>query len=329
MTAAIAVGIDIGGSKIAAGLVGRDGLIGRLEVIGTDAQAGGSSVIERAVALARSVVEAARCESRATAVGIAAGGWIEQASGHVVGATDLLPGWARIDLRESFERGLELQATAVNDVHAMGVAESRLGGGSDCHVCLSIAVGTGIGGAITIDGRLFAGAHGFAGAIGHVPWRRGGPRCSCGRRGCIEAESSGPAIARTFDACLRSGTKPDSPGTHPVTLPDVVRAFESPDEHVRSCAVEVTETAGTRLGRVLGGLANTLDPDVIIVGGGAAAALGERFLGAIRSGFAQTTLPSIGAIVVPSRLGPSASVVGAGLLALDRVDGAGDQRSLA
>jgi glucokinase len=324
VTAPLAIGIDIGGTKIAAGLIDRGGLVGGLEVIPTDAESGGSVVLQRALELARSVVDRVPRASGAKAIGIAAGGWIDVASGRVIGATAMLPGWAGIDLRAAFERDFGIRATAVNDVQAMGIGEARLGAGRECGICLCVAVGTGIGGAITVDGRLFGGARGFAGAIGHIGWSRSGPRCSCGRRGCIEAEASGPAIARAFDSCLRRtatrGIK--KPGRS--SLPDVVLALESPKSAAHACGLDVTATAGTRLGRVLGGVANALDPDVIIVGGGAAAALGDHFLAAIRSGVAQAVLAQIKVAVVPSQLGSSASVVGAGLLALDAVNGAAD-----
>ncbi len=323
MTGPLAIGIDIGGTKIAAGLIDPGGLVGELQVIPTDADTGGSAVLQRALDLGRSVIERVPRASGASATGIAAGGWIDLA-GRVIGATALLPGWAGIDLRAAFERELGIRATVVNDVQAMGVAEARLGAGRDCGICLCVAVGTGIGGAITIDGRLFRGARGFAGAIGHIGWSRSGPRCSCGRRGCIEAEASGPAIARAFEACLGRAAARGIKQTGRSALPDVVLALESPDEAAHACAVEVTATAGSRLGRVLGGLANALDPDVIIVGGGAAVALGDPFFAAIRAGVAEAVLDQIKARVVPSRLGSSASVVGAGLLALDGVKRAAD-----
>jgi glucokinase len=323
VTAPLAIGFDIGGTKIAAGLVDRDGLVGKLDVISTDAHAGGSAVLQRVLELGRSVVERVPPASGVSAIGIAAGGWID-AGGRVIGATALLPGWAGIDLRAAFEREFGIRATVVNDAQAMGVAEARLGAGRDCGICLCVAVGTGIGGAITVDGRLFGGARGFAGAIGHIGWSRSGPRCSCGRRGCIEAEASGPAIARAFDSCLRRTAARGFTEAGRSALPDVVLALGSPDEAARTCALDVTAKAGSRLGRVLGGLANALDPDVIIVGGGAAAALGDPFLAAIRSGVAEAVLDQIKAGVVPSRLGSSASVVGAGLLALDGVNRAAD-----
>jgi glucokinase len=319
VTSPHAIGIDIGGTKIAIGLIDRDGLLGELEVIPTDADGGGSMVLRRALALGRSIFERNPGAFEPSAIGIAAGGWIDTASGRVVGATALLPGWAGIDLRAAFEYELGIRTTAVNDVQAMGVAEARLGAGRDRRICLCAAVGTGIGGAIIIDGRVFGGAGGFAGAIGHIASSRSGPRCSCGRRGCIEAEASGPAIARAFDACRRRGAGRGV--REAAALPDVVRAMQSPDRAARECALDVTATAGTRLGRVLGGLANALDPDVIIIGGGATAALGDHFLAAIRSGVAEATLDMIKPVVIPSQLGASASVVGAGLLALDGVNG--------
>ena len=320
MTTGHAIGVDIGGTKIAAGLVDESGLIGDLQIVATNAAEGASAVLERAIELAKSLV-AETARNGASAVGIASGGWIDQTTGCAVGATDLLPGWAGIALRATFARALRLPAVGLNDVHAMGIAEARLGAGRAASICLCVAVGTGIGGAITIDGRLFSGRHGFAGSIGHVPFRLGGRLCSCGRRGCIEAAAGGPGIARAFAACLQR--RPGSvPAGHAMALPDVVAALHSSEEGRRTCASSVISTAGMRLGRVLGGLANTLDPERIVVGGGAAAALGEPFIAAVRSGLSEAVLSPISVEVVKSGLGPSASVIGAGLVALDARDGA-------
>jgi glucokinase len=311
-----ALGIDIGGTKIAGALVNREGLAGPLLVVPTQAHAGGPSVLDRAVILARSIADSAPHDVRPVAAGIAAGGWIDSL-GRVVGATNLLPDWAGIDLRGSFASYLDIPVVAMNDVHAMGIAEARIGAGRGRCICLAVAVGTGIGGAITLGGRLHRGAHGIAGALGHLPVGRGGPICSCGRHGCIEAYASGPAIARAYDALMvQEGRWGSSSGVS--TLPDVLRAIESAVERVRAPAEVAVTVAGRRLGRVIGGLANSFDPDVVIVGGGAAAALGERFLGAIRSGVSEVILnPAAALPIVPSLVGPSASVVGAGLLALE------------
>jgi glucokinase len=318
MTTTRVIGVDIGGTKIAAGHVERSGLIGDVRVVATEAAAGARAVLERAIGLASSLVSE-QPGDRPAAIGIATGGWVEPATGRIVGATDLLPGWPGTALRETFERELRMPAVALNDVHAMGIAEARLGAARTVSICLCVAVGTGIGGAIMIDGRLFSGSHGFAGGIGHICWRLGGPTCSCGRRGCIEAEASGPAIARAYAGCLRRRSASTQPrtATQATALPDVVDALGSSDERLRACALDAIATAGARLGRVLGGVANALDPDLIVLGGGAAAALGEPFLAAVRSGVADTVLAPIVVRVVPSGLGPSAGLVGAGLAALD------------
>jgi glucokinase len=303
------LGVDIGGSKIAAALVGGKGLIGEVRTVETNAVAGAAAILGRAIGLAQTLL-IQRHDGTPSAIGVASGGWIDRSTGRVVSATNLLPGWTGTALREEFERAAGLPTVALNDVHAMGLAEARLGAGRGHSVCLSVAVGTGIGGAITVDGRLFQGAHGAAGAIGHIPSRAEGPRCSCGRYGCIEADASGPAIARAFAECAggHSGA---------ATLGDVVEGLTSLDERLRVCALQATEEAGARLGRVLAGVANVLDPDRIILGGGATFALGGPFLKAAQAALAESVLPPITGSIVPAGLGPAASVVGAGLVALD------------
>jgi glucokinase len=313
-----AVGVDIGGTKIAAGMVGASGLVGRVEVIATESAEGGASVLERAIALARTV--AGESSPAPIAVGVAAGGWIDPVAGRVVGATGLLPGWGGTRLRDEFEQALGVPASALNDVHAIGVAEARLGAGRGHRHCLCVAVGTGIGGAIVIDGRLFAGSHGFAGAMGHVPFADDGPPCSCGRRACIEAVASGPAIARAFARCVPgSGKHGPSHATADARLTDVVRALEKSDEPARGCATDVVASAGAKLGGVLGGLANVLDPDVIIVAGGAATALGQTFLTSIQSAVREAVLLHLNPAVIAAELGTGGGVVGAGLVALDAI----------
>jgi glucokinase len=303
-----AIGIDIGGTKIAGGLVTREGLIGEVRSAPTDAAGGGPGILRRAIELAQNVI-ADYPNIELTGIGIATAGWVERSTGRVMSATHLLPGWSGTELRLEFERATGLRAVAINDVHAMGLAEARLGAGRDCRVCLSVAVGTGIGGAITVGGQLLEGTHGMAGAVGHITYQPGGEQCSCGRRGCIEAYASGPAIARAFARCVPEDHKS-------IGLPDVINALRSSDGRLQGCAVRTTNSAAVALGQVLAGIANTIDPDLIVLGGGAALALGEPFLGAVRSAVTDRILPPIGAEVVPARLGSAAGVIGAGLSAL-------------
>jgi glucokinase len=320
MSDQFAVGVDIGGTKIAAGLVGRSGLVSEVAIQPTAAQTGGPAVLARAIAIARGLI--ANSRTPAAALGIATGGWIDRSTGVVVGATGLLPGWSGIDVRGDAQKSVALPTTVLNDVHAMGIAEARLGAGRGRRLCLSVAVGTGIGGAITIEGQLFGGAGGFAGAIGHVGSRFGGPRCSCGRRGCIEALASGPAIARAFADCLarRGGPSPSVRPGLDVSFEAMLGASANGDRGDRECAAKAIAAGGSRLGQVLGWVINVLEPDLIVIGGGAAAALGAPFFEAIRSGAAQTALPHLQVGLAAADLGPDAAVVGAGLSALDLLD---------
>ena len=314
MTSTHAIGLDIGGTKIAAALVAPTGIVGDVHVVATNAAQGAPAVLDRAVGLGRTVRNTPG--SRASAIGLATGGWMDRTSGRVVAATGLLPGWAGLDLRTTLADAFALPVVALNDAHAMGIAEARLGAGRGARVCLSVAIGTGIGGAITIDGRLSEGAHGLAGALGHIQAQARGRICSCGRRGCVEAVASGPAIARAFAQCRRrldGSNLKDRPD-----LTDVVEALRSGGE-VHACARRTVADAGAVLGRVLAGVANTVDPDLVVLGGGAAVALGEPFLAAIRDAFDRGVLWTNGVDVVPAGLGPHAAVVGAGLLAIDMV----------
>ena len=308
MKGKIAAAIDIGGTKIAAALVTRDGLASDVRAVPTEASSQGAAVLRRSIELVRKVV-AEPGSPPPSVIGVATGGWIDRSTGRVAFATGLLPGWIGLDLRTEFQEATGLPAAVINDVHAMGIAEACLGAGRGRGVCLSVAVGTGIGGAITVDGLLFEGARGMAGALGHITYRADGAMCSCGRRGCIEAYASGPAIAAAFANC--SGSSQAG-----VELRDVIDALSSPQGTLRECARQAIATAGAALGQILGGVANTIDPDLIVLGGGAALALGDQFIEALRSAVAYHTLGPTSPTVLPSQVGAVAGVVGAGLAAL-------------
>ena len=185
---------------------------------------------------------------------------------------------------------------------------------------LLVTVGTGIGGGIVVDGRIMRGAHGFAGEIGHVIVEPNGPRCGCGNLGCWEAVASGTAISRAAVEAVRA-----HPGSllHEIAGGDPRRA-DGPavTEAARrgdAVAVDILTEVGTRLGQGIAGLVNVLDPELVVVGGGAAAA-GDLLLDPARVAFrgaleAPDHRPEVP--LVPAALGNDAGAVGAGLLALD------------
>ncbi len=188
----------------------------------------------------------------------------------------------------------------LNDVHATGLCEALLGAARGHGSALVVAVGTGIGGAIVRNGMVEQGAHGIAGAIGHLPAPlRQGRICSCGVLDHVEAYASGPALEAEYRR--RTG--------RPLGLRAIAAAGEAE-------ARAVIAEGAAALGAVIGGANNLVDTSVIVIGGGVAG-IGEAFLAPLRAGIAAEALGATRAVpVVPARFGARACLVGAGLLAL-------------
>jgi glucokinase len=203
-----------------------------------------------------------------------------------------------------------------NDVNALALAEATYGAAAGRRVALVVAVGTGVGGALVLDGQLFRGASGVAGEIGHVPLDDGGPRCSCGKSGCLEAYTAGPRIAAAY--AVAAGLE------LPVELPEVAARARAGERTAQAAFAR----AGELLGWALAGLVNTLNPDGIVLGGGVVAAAQDMLLAPLRAQLARRALgPAREAVaVLPAALGPDAGLIGAALLARMALDGRGAAR---
>ncbi|MCD6289113.1 MAG: ROK family protein [Anaerolineae bacterium] len=301
------LGIDIGGTKIAAALVDPSGRLHGTQTVPTMAREGRDAVLSRVVAIARAALDQA--EVQPTAVGVGTGGQVDPTTGEIIFATALIPGWAGVPLRQRLQEVLGIPAWVTNDVHAMALGEAIHGAGRGVRNGLYVAVGTGIGGGWVLDGRLYTGHDGLAGSIGHVKVERDGRPCTCGGRGCVEQYASGPAIAAEYRR--QRGL------AEAVTGRDVVEAMHAGDH----LALTVVQEAGRWLGFALASLVNAMAPDAIIVGGGVAEA-GKPFLDAIRSGIAQYALPTARSTpVLKATLGPQAGLIGAGVLARQGITG--------
>lgn len=185
------MGLDIGGTKLAAGVVDGDGRLLRTCRTATP-RTGGDTVLAAAAALVVQVLDG----EQAAALGVGAPGVIDPVSGTVLSATDVLPGWTGTPVRAALSRSTGLPVTVDNDVRAMALGEVRAGAARGFGTVLFVSVGTGVGGAIACGGRLRRGGHGTAGEIAHLLAGRNGPiACGCGRRDHVEAVASGPAIA--------------------------------------------------------------------------------------------------------------------------------------
>ena len=313
-----AIGLDVGGTKIAAARVAADGSILARERVPSPAAEPGE-ILHAAVQAARAVAT-----DDVEAVGIGAAGLVESATGILTFAPNLA--WRGVHLIEHVGGALGLPAIADNDATVAAWGEYRFGAGRGHRHLLLVAVGTGIGGGIVTDGRIYRGAHGYAAEIGHLIVEPGGPLCGCGNLGCWEQVASGQAIQRAGrEAAERyphSGIARLAEGVPArVTGSVVSRAAQDGDETARGILAKV----GRRLGEGIAGLVNVLDPSAVVLGGGVAAA-GDLLLEPARRAFAQAVDASDLRPHVPilaAELGNDAGVVGAAALALDEVAGPG------
>lgn len=283
--------VDIGGTKTAAGLVGPDGVLVEKAAAPTPGRAGPDAVLSTVVRLVRGL------GGDPVAVGVGSAGVIDPGRGVVVSATDVLTGWAGTDLRGRLTAEFGVPVAVDNDIHAHALGETWRGAGRDAADLLFVAVGTGVGASLVLDGRVRRGAHSVAGHAGHVPVAAAaGVRCTCGATGHLEAVASGPAMLASYRA---SGTA--------ASLAEVDGRARAGDRH----AIAVLAAGATALGSVLGGLVNTVDPEVVVVGGGVAGC-GEHWWRPLRSAVTAELLPAIRDVpVVPAALGGDGALIGA------------------
>jgi len=314
------LGVDIGGTKTIAAIVGPDGKPGPSSQVATPAREGPRAVLETAIRTAREVLAGHRQQRDAHAghavhaCGIGTAGTVGP-DGTISYATDTLPGWAGTDVRGAFARALDLPTVVLNDVHAAARGEYAHGAAQGHRTALVVWIGTGIGGAIIDAGTVLAGRTSTAGSVGHVPvpagWTGGDRRqCTCGAWDHLEAHAAGPAIAARY---LRLASSEDLEQASRAAAD--LRAIAALARAGDSLALSVIEQAGTAIGAVLGGLSNMLDPDVIVLGGGVAA-ISDLLERAIRRALADQALPGpAGTELAFSLLGPMAAVIGASVAA--------------
>ncbi|MFF8727941.1 ROK family protein [Streptomyces sp. NPDC015171] len=243
----------------------------------------------------------------AVAAGIAVPGIVDERTGTAVYAANL--GWRDVPLRALLADRLGVPVALGHDVRTGGLAEGRIGAGRGTDRFLFVPLGTGIAGAIGIDGRVESGAHGFAGEIGHIVVRPGGTACPCGQRGCLERYASASAVTEAWAA---AGQDPGADAA------DCARAVASGDPD----AARVWQEAVDALADGLVTAITLLDPRTLIIGGGLAEA-GEVLFRPLRDAVRQrVTFQKLPAIV-PAALGDTAGCLGAGLLARDLLGSAG------
>lgn len=311
------VGVDLGGTSINVGVVPFDG--GR--VLGmrsapTLADRGPKSVVDRMVALIREAIRDAGREAgvpveQVVGVGLGSPGPLDRETGTVIDTPNL--GWRNFPLRDLISNAVGLEAELDNDANAAALGEWWQGAGRDVRTLLGLTLGTGIGGGIVLDGRVFHGASDVAGEVGHMTIDSTGRRCNCGNYGCLEAYASGPAIAARAVEGLQSG----EPSLLPtmvegelsrITAETVYEAIVAGDEYSRHVMRDTARFLGTGIANLI----NILNPEMVVISGGVTRA-GDHLLEPLRAEVRRRAFRHAAdrCRIVTSELGSMAGVIGA------------------
>ncbi len=316
------LGIDIGGTKHVVGSVAEHG--SALHALGsepTHAEAGQSDVLDRLIALAKQVIGQTKREvpgAEIIGVGIGAPGPLDTKSGIVLLTPNL--GWVDLHLRQIIHERLGLPAALDNDANCAVLGEWWMGAARGTRTAIGITIGTGIGGGIIIDGKLFHGASDCAGEIGHTTIDTEGRRCKCGNYGCLEAYASGPNIALRAIEEIQAGAVSRlaeyvGGDLMEITAQTVYQAAHDGDD----LALEVVNDTAKFLGTGIANLLNIFNPEVVVVCGGVTLAGDHLFVPLRREVARRAFKPAVDVCrIVPCELTGTAGVYGAAKVFMDR-----------
>ncbi len=315
----LVIAVDLGGTKILAALVSRDGRIVARERRLTGAEGGPRVVIDRLCGAIDALLEREKIDiSQLQGISVSAAGGIDDKKG-VVTKSPNLPGWHDIPLRDMVKERYNLTTFLINDASAAALGEHRFGVARDARNFVLLTIGTGIGGGIVIDGKLYHGAVGSAGELGHMTIDVNGPVCKCGNIGCLEVLASGTAMAEEARRRIKQG--------EPSILADLVggnidtisgKEVGDAAEKGDALALDVIRHAATYLGIGMVNLVNIFNPEMIVVGGGVSS-LGELLLAPARRLVQERAFPvSARAVkIVLAKLGNEAGILGAAAYAFE------------
>jgi glucokinase len=312
------VGVDLGGTKILAGVFDdKLGCIARSKM-STKSERGAEGVIERIARCVKDAVDECDLDlKQVRAVGIGAPGAVDAGTGRVIFAPNLQ--WQDVPLKKALEKQLGGVLVAVeNDCNSatLGVFEKEFQ--SKPNDMLGIFIGTGIGGGIIVDGKLYSGFNGTAGEVGHMVIQAGGPKCNCGNRGCFEALASRGAIFRSLYAAVKDGQKTVltemlGPDMTDLRSGDLRKAIRKGDKLVERIVEEAAEYTGIAVANLI----NVFNPQMVVLGGGVIDALGDEMMAIIVETAEDYALSGTneGIQIVASKEGDDAGIIGAGVLA--------------
>ncbi len=312
--------IDLGGTKIFAAIISNKGQVIAREYGLTLADEGPQPVIKRILSAIDHILSQRNIDlSQLDSISVGAAGAIDFDKG-LVTSSPHRPGWHDIPLRDIVKEKYKVNTFLINDASAAALGEHHFGAGQGVDNLILLTVGTGIGGGIIINGRLYSGASGSAGEIGHTTIDVNGPRCDCGNTGCLEALVSGTAVAKEAIRRIRQGERSALTGIvggkiENITAETVSIAAQDGD----SLASEVILKAATYLGVGLANLVNIFNPEMIIIGGGIAK-MGDPLLNPARQVVRERAfqLSAQAVQIVPAQLGDDAGVLGAAVFAFQQ-----------
>ena len=306
--------VDIGGTKILAGLIDQSGELLATRRIETLAENGAEGVIARTATILRELLHEIDAQEEALeAVGCSIPGPLDCNSGVVYFSPNLE--WRDVPFVDMMQRLLNVPIVIDDDAHCAALGEARMGAARGVDIAVYVTISTGIGAGIIINGNIYRGAHGFAGEVGHITIEAAGPLCSCGNFGCFEALVSGSAIAAFAKQAVMHGDETVlskfNDDFSKLSAEHVVNAAEAGD----AVALRIIETAGTYAGIGLAAVASAFDPQVIIVGGGVMSS-GGIMLQRARKVFLERSISPIGTLIpiVPAALGEKSGLWGAAAL---------------
>ena len=310
------MGVDLGGTKMLAGVVGPSGRV----LYHASELALGDTAGRILDTLEQEVREALEAAPDAAAVGLGIPCTIDRARGLAISAVNLPI--VDVPVRDEMRARLAMPVFIDNDANVAALAEHRYGAARDARNVVMLTIGTGIGGGLVLDGRLYRGATGAGAELGHVVVDADGPPCqgNCPNRGCVETLASGTALAR--DGRAAAERVPDSALGQALARGETLDGRAVTDAAIAGdpTAAEVVQRAGRNLGVALASLANAFEPEVIVLGGGVMAA-GDLLIEPARAELCDRALPPQNQTpVVAAELGPDAGMVGAATMALDELE---------
>jgi glucokinase len=308
------IGIDLGGTAIKYGLVSAEGKLVFENQLPTQADCGAETVILNIVEAVK-IVQNKAGELKLSTVGIGIGtpGLVDKTNRIVLGGADNIVGWSQVFLANKIEEVCQLPTFISNDANLMGLGEQAYGAAKNCSDVVFITIGTGIGGAIIIDGKLFGGYDNRGTELGHIPLFMDGISCSCGSVGCLEAYASTSALIQQFnDKCNKLNTS--------FGIEITGKLISEFYHHNNSIAVECLTNHWAYLGRGIAGLVNIFSPQKVVIGGGISES-GDFYLKNLEKEFRKYVMPdcAVNTQLCLAQLGNKAGILGAAQFAFSSI----------